>query len=346
MDIVSSRKVHNAIFGSAYGDAWGYRQEFKDFATISAQKPEFPVKTAFITDDTQMGLAAMKAVLDNWTIISTMVIDSSNEMNFSRHMRLMFAYEFIEWSNDPRNNRAPGNTCMTALYKLEDSAMRTGLEGSQRSSKGCGANMRNPWFGLLPLSEDSIIRLSLLQAEVTHSHPLALSSAVLTALATKAVFDGTVTLATGNNELFKFVTEKTHQLLEMENKRATPLNAIYTEGLIQLKDFLASRSLHVEEFANSPINMDPCVLLKSDGWVAEEALLVSVVIADTHGDNPVEALRRVVYTSGDSDSMAAIAGTFVGAAHSGIVFPNEWATRLEPDYLEELNSRIDQISAF
>ena len=346
MDKLSSSKVRNAIFGSAYGDAWGYRQEFKNFATISAQNPEFPVKTAFITDDTQMGLAAMKAVLDNWDIVSNISLNPSNESDFSRHMRLMFAYDFIDWSNDPRNNRAPGNTCMTALFKLSNSSMHTGLEGTQIHSKGCGANMRNPWFGLLPLTEDMIVRLSLLQAEVTHSHPLALSSAVMTALATKAVFDGTVKLATGNNELFKFISEKTYELLKVESNRTNPLNPLYTEGLVQLEQFLASRTGRVREFSNAPINTDPCLLLKSDGWVAEEALLVATVIADMHGDNPVEALRRVVYTSGDSDSMAAIMGTFVGAAHAETVFPLDWDDRLEPEYLSDLNSRVDQISAF
>ena len=345
MNKPSSAKVRNAIFGSAYGDAWGYRQEFKNFETISSQQPDFPHKTAFITDDTQMGLAAMKAVLDNWDIISQLTIDESNEEDFSRHMRLMFAYEFIDWQNDPRNNRAPGNTCMGALYDFADSRKRTGLEGTRYDSKGCGANMRNPWFGLLPISEEKVIRLSILQAEVTHSHPLALASAVMTALLTRAIFDGKVELATGNNELFEYVVTKTDTLLEFENNKPTPLNSRYVQGLVMLKDFFESRRTLTMEFSSHPFNTDPCRLLQSAGWVAEEALLTALVVADMHGNDPVEALRRIVYTSGDSDSMAAIMGTFVGAYHSESIFPQEWEDKLEPEYLHDLNSRVAHIAS-
>ena len=343
MNKTSSAKVRNAIFGSAYGDAWGYRQEFKNFETISLEQPEFPNKTAFITDDTQMGLTAMKAVLDNWDIISNITLNASNEEDFSRHMRIMFGYEFIDWQNDPRNNRAPGNACMTALYQLSSTTIRTGLEGTQYNSKGCGANMRNPWFGLLPLPEDKIIRLSILQAEVTHGHPLALSSAVLTALVTRAIFTGEVQIATGNNQLFQYAVQKTQELLAAETNKLVPINPRYTVGLFLLSEFIDSHKEMVEDFGNNPIDTDPCVLLNSAGWVAEEALLTALVVGDMHGDNPVEALRRIVYTSGDSDSMAAIMGTFVGASHSEPVFPQEWENRLEPEYLQDLNSRVAHI---
>jgi ADP-ribosylglycohydrolase len=47
--------------------------------------------------------------------------------------------------------------------------------------------------------------------------------------------------------------------------------------------------------------------------------------------DPVEALRRAVTTGGDSDTLGAIAGFFLGGVY-GDVWPKHWLIRLEPRY--------------
>jgi hypothetical protein len=78
---------------------------------------------------------------------------------------------------------------------------------------------------------------------------------------------------------------------------------------------------------------DPC-LATGAGWIAEEALATALYCALLFPDDPVAALSRAATTSGDSDSIAALAGAFVGAAHGMGAWPSSWQTRIE--YADDL----------
>ena len=61
---------------------------------------------------------------------------------------------------------------------------------------------------------------------------------------------------------------------------------------------------------------DPCSQT-GGGWIAEEAFATALLCFFMFPDDPVTVLRRAVVTSGDSDSIACIAGAFAGAGSSG-----------------------------
>ncbi|WP_242433191.1 ADP-ribosylglycohydrolase family protein, partial [Streptomyces sp. Root264] len=46
-------------------------------------------------------------------------------------------------------------------------------------------------------------------------------------------------------------------------------------------------------------------------------------------DEPVTALRRAACSSGDSDSIACLAGAFAGAHAGADAWPTAWADRIE-----------------
>ena len=73
---------------------------------------------------------------------------------------------------------------------------------------------------------------------------------------------------------------------------------------------------------------DPC-LATGEGWIAEEALATGLLCFLLFVDEPVTALRRAACTSGDSDSIACLAGAFAGAYHGPDAWPAEWADRIE-----------------
>ncbi len=50
--------------------------------------------------------------------------------------------------------------------------------------------------------------------------------------------------------------------------------------------------------------------------------------------SPLTALRRAACTSGDSDSIACLAGAFAGAYLGADAWPADWASRIE--YRDEL----------
>ncbi len=76
--------------------------------------------------------------------------------------------------------------------------------------------------------------------------------------------------------------------------------------------------------------------------MAEEALATALLCAVRHADDPVTALARGATTAGDSDSIAALAGAFVGAAVGMTAWPGEWADRIEyADQLATLGAAWD-----
>jgi ADP-ribosylglycohydrolase len=80
---------------------------------------------------------------------------------------------------------------------------------------------------------------------------------------------------------------------------------------------------------------DPC-LQTGAGWIAEEAMATALLCALRHAREPVDALARAATTSGDSDSIACIAGAYLGAAHGMSAWPSPWASRIE--YADQLTA--------
>lgn len=334
--------IRNTILGLAYGDAWGWPMEFMPYYKIEALRLGFPSE-AVITDDTQMSLYTIRAMLKQYNDYPSSAlaafVKNPSEAN-SNEIRKAFADELLVWMLDPDNVRAPGINCMETLTNLlavdqSSKGMVTGLEGTNNWSKGCGANMRNSWLGLLPYSEDVVARLSVLQSSVTHNHPLALSSSALTAL----VVHGFVNDKIAHGQVFDYVLEKTNELINSDTGWAVE----YSEGLRDLYDYLKGSRNMYSLALQSDESRDVCSFL-GEGKVAEEALLLAIFAVDKYQDSPVDGLRRLAQTSGDSDSIAAIAGAFLGSATAAPIWPEEWFSRLEDRYSSELTETIDALT--
>src|ERR1700730_14023201 len=65
------------------------------------------------------------------------------------------------------------------------------------------------------------------------------------------------------------------------------------------------------------------------GWIAEEAFATGLLCFLLFPDDPVMAVRRAAYSSGDSDSIACLTGAFTGAHHGAAAWPQEWVRRIE-----------------
>ena len=287
-----------------------------------------------------MSLYAFKAIFSDFSLRKSAIKNLQNSYSKEKEdkVRMEFAEAFVDWLYDYDNNRAPGVTCVTAIRDFLNSEMKTGLEGTNFNSKGCGANMRNPWFGLLPFSETEIAQLSVIQSSVTHYHPLALSSSALTALVIKGLISGDV--VPGSGRVYEYTLTKVNELLASDLSVFPPA---YYVGLKDLKTFLIKSKPNMEEFNSSKVTDDICSFL-GEGKVAEEALLLAIAAVDSYEDNAIEGLRRLVLSSGDTDSIAAIAGAFFGAAYGVAIWPEDWFSKLETRYQSELDEAIVEMN--
>jgi ADP-ribosylglycohydrolase len=75
------------------------------------------------------------------------------------------------------------------------------------------------------------------------------------------------------------------------------------------------------------------------GWIAEEALAISICCAPASPDDFRRAVLLAVNHSGDSDSTGVITGNILGAALGVDAIPTKWLDRLE------LREKIETVAA-
>lgn len=313
-----------ALLGLAIGDAMGRPTEFQPVERIALEHPdwrELPLPDrALITDDTQMTLAlarGLRTALDRGPLMP---------LRLERPVRA----EFVDWWRSPANNRAPGMTCLRACERLSRDGLRW-QDASEIGSKGCGANMRVAPVGLIPgLTERQYSGAAQLQSALTHGHPTALAASDLTAYAVRRLAEGatpgelpallrTYALA-GRTRYDEFWLGD----LADHAQDASP-EAFVARGW---EDCLGVLDRLDAALAEADTEADPC-LATGEGWIAEEAFATGLLCFLLLPDDPVAAVRRAAWSSGDSDSLACLAGAFAGAHHGAAAWPTGWVDRIE-----------------
>ncbi|GAA2678041.1 MULTISPECIES: ADP-ribosylglycohydrolase family protein [Actinosynnema] len=318
-------RVAGSFYGLAFGDSLAKPTEFLSVEQIQQRYGDGPDRLegdpALVTDDTQMALAVAWALRD-----------AAEPTPEALEPRLR--ERFVAWAHSPDNNRAPGTTCLRAVGGLAEGLPWTAA--TMPASKGCGANMRVTPVGLVPgLDLDLLAGISQLQAAMTHGHPTGLAASELTALATRLLVDRADLV-----ELPALLLDRCAS--ERERYRADWLGELWeVAGAASPVAFAragwdecaAALQALVDVLARPDDGADPC-LGTGEGWIAEEALATGLQCAVRHADDPVAALVRAARTGGDSDSIAALAGAFAGAAHGMSGWPQDWVDRIE--YADQL----------
>jgi ADP-ribosylglycohydrolase len=315
-----------ALVGLAVGDAMGFPTEFSDMTQIAAKcgpwrTMPLPVAsgTAYVTDDTQMTLALGEGLLE--ALAEGPLTAERTEPPLRAH--------FVRWYSSPENNRAPGATCLRACEALSRGGRWQAA--SVVGSKGCGANMRVAPLGLIPgLTGQQRSGAAQLQSALTHGHPTALAASDLTAHTVRLLADGTAPARL-------LAALRDHARRSRDHYRADWLGDLAAHAQDPDPASFAARGWdeclavldRLEAALRSPDpEADPCAAT-GRGWTAEEAFATGLYCFLMLPDEPLLVVRRAAYSSGDSDSVAALAGAFAGAHHGAEAWPEQWVRVIE-----------------
>lgn len=180
---------------------------------------------------------------------------------------------------------------------------------ARNNSKGCGAVMRMAPAGLFVASigrrvdADAAFELGTDLTAITHGHPTGALAGGAFAVLILELARG-ATLAEALTTAQKSLVERPH----------------YEETLLALE---SARLL-----ADQGIDHPSAIRQLGQGWVAEEALAISVYCALV-ADDFKHGVMLAVNHDGDSDSTGSITGNLLGVAQGLDVIPAEWLEELE-----------------
>ena len=308
-------RTRGSIIGLAIGDALGHPTEFvSSVRAIKAKWGELGVTDMMpsgrhpagtFTDDTQMTICVARALV------------RAGHAPLDELMKIL-GQEFVAWSRSNDNNRAPGGTCMTGCRALSSGILWR--EAGVEKSKGCGAAMRAAPIGLYFWDDvDAMVRISAAQSSLTHRHPTGIASSV--AAAAPVAFVLREKTLDGMLAFTRACVEKldTKLLIEVGCSQALAEE-------IGNREMLAA--LDATEAALDKETDDVCSLL-GGAWIGEEAVATALwCVLKTKGDFR-EAVLRGANSSGDSDSIACIAGSVAGALMGIAGIPSDWVARVE-----------------
>ena len=230
---------------------------------------------------------------------------------------------FTELYKDKRlhANRAPGMACMNSLYK----GGRGTIERPYNDSKGCGGVMRVAPIGCY-FDLDSNVDVGVLAASasaLTHGHELGyIPSCMLGYLIQYLVYS--------NETLEDSVYLSLHKTNEMFKDK------YYIQDFNQI----INKAI---DLSKQNINDLDAIHILGEGWIAEEALAISIYCALKYSNNFEKAIVASVNHNGDSDSTGAICGNIIGCYLGYKIIPTKYLNDLEcSDLLEEISTKLTQ----
>jgi ADP-ribosylglycohydrolase len=332
-------RIRGSLLAGAVGDALGAPIEFDSLREIRARfgaeglqepAPAFG-RLGAITDDTQMTLFTAEGLI---LAARDPVFSGRSGMVRSVHRAyLRWLRTQGERSEHPtfdrthegwllgvealHSNRAPGNTCLSALC---DSRMGSAKQ-PLNDSKGCGGVMRIAPVGLASSVGDPFTTGCEIAA-ITHGHPSGFLAAGFLALTIREAAAGTP------------IREACQEALEELGRR--PAHEECTSAV--------GRALSLSEERRGAATPEDVELVGA-GWVAEEALAIGIFCALAAADLE-SALLLAVNHGGDSDSTGAITGNLLGASLGEDAIPERWLAVLElREEIERLAGELAEMPA-
>ncbi|MCW5978577.1 MAG: ADP-ribosylglycohydrolase family protein [Bryobacteraceae bacterium] len=316
------------LLGGAVGDALGAAIEFQSLDEIrsrygpagltdyaAAHSGGDSGAKGGITDDTQMTLFTAEGLLraycrgmqrgfvDPLSVIHHAYIRWLHTQGFRSRSPFDAAVDdgWLITLQALHSPRAPGSTCLSAL---QSGVMGT-IAAPLNSSKGCGGVMRIAPVGLFWEGAQAF-DMGCEIAAITHGHPSGYLSAGYLACVIAGIIAG---------ESIRGSIDAALPLLAGRENREECWRAITDAVRLADDESVAPAAEVVERLGQ--------------GWVAEEALAISLYCALVARGDFSRGVLLAVNHSGDSDSTGAITGNILGALLGTIGVPSTWLEELE-----------------
>ena len=312
-------RFRGCLLAGAVGDALGAPVEFSSLTEIRGEfgplGPEDldadPYPAGSFTDDTQMTLFVAEGLIRALNHRRSAGDKLSIDIMLHAHWRWLTTQGLqpigdidpkllTSWLTDiPGLNerRAPGRACVSSLQSGELGTRDKPIN----DSKGCGGVMRIAPVGLA--WPDDPFDFSCEVAALTHGHPTGWLAAGCLALILHEIVGGAPLDTAVERAMSRIARIPGHE----ETLRALE---------------------HAEAFAAMGTGTPEEVEGLGHGWIAEEALAISVFCAQVAPDLE-SALRLAVTHSGDSDSTGCITGHILGALHGVEAIPERLLDQLD-----------------
>jgi ADP-ribosylglycohydrolase len=314
--ITSADRYRGCLLGGAVGDALGAGVEFLSLADIRRRHGPAGVtgyvpaygRLGAITDDTQMTLFTAEGLLRDRRLPPAE--RDATDAIWRAYLRWLSTQEhgdsparqsdgWLASQGFLRAERAPGDTCLSALQAGQPGTLRQRVN----DSKGCGGVMRVAPIGL---AVDNPFALGCQAAALTHGHPSGYCSAgALAVIIGELVHGADIRAAVG-------------AALDALRGIARPSESAEVTASLEQAVALAERD------SASPVT----ITALGAGWVGDEALAIAVHCALTAADFRSGVLAAVNH-GGDSDSTGAICGNLLGASLGGGVIDGDLLGGLE-----------------
>ena len=338
-------QIKGCLLGGAIGDALGYPVEFLSEGAIfqrygnkgiTEYEPDHRSGNALISDDTQMTLFTASGLLvgDTRGALRGIMANPSNyveyayldwlrtqEMSYEEGVRWMLDNEYgnrswLSWIKELYSRRAPGNTCLSALYQRKENIRtfeKDYIEHPLNHSKGCGGIMRVAPLALCYETHDikDLDEEGAQIAAITHGHSLGyLPAAVLTHIIHRIVY------SQNGDSLKEIVLDARDTVKKMYRK----------DKYIQELTDIINLAVKLSENNESDLNNIHQI---GEGWVAEETLGIAIYCALRYQNDFSKGVIAAVNHKGDSDSTGAVTGNILGALLGFHGIEEKWKKNLE-----------------
>lgn len=320
------------LLGGAVGDALGAPIEFMSLREILAQYGEgglrdyieYPDNEGAFTDDTQMTLFTGEGLLraEHRSMLKG-IGGALNLITFHSYQRWLHTQDvkvnranikggsydiekgWLLQEKELFQQRAPGNTCLSALA----SGHAGTIDAPLNDSKGCGTIMRMAPVGLMFFGAKELsFKIGCELSVLTHGHPSGYLSGGFFASMIADLAVGTTLKTSISNAT---------AILKKWDKHEETLRAVE----MALAAF--------EETNNRENTMIRAQIARlGEAWVAEEALAISLYLSLLFEDDFENGVIASINHSGDSDSTGSIVGNILGLINGVQSIPLKWTQKL------------------